>query len=265
MSIRGRAEPCSVSPTSREVDAVITQEMVQQLFGDEVYDRRGEKIGKVGQVYLDDQTGQPVWVTVRTGLFGMKESFVPLNQAQVDGDAVHVHVSKDQVKDAPRMDADGGHMSRTEEQQLYSYYGIEYAALPGQRQGERGGQRPTEMTRSEERLRVGTEQVETGKVRLRKHVVTEQQQMSVPVRHEEVRLEREPIADGAARGTERIGEAEQEVTLHAEKPVVSKETVPVERVRMSKETVTEQQKVSGEVRKEEIDVDDASKRRGNTP
>ncbi|MCP3800554.1 PRC and DUF2382 domain-containing protein [Allokutzneria sp. A3M-2-11 16] len=244
--------------------------MVQQLFGDEVYDRHGDKIGKVGQVYLDDQTGQPVWVTVRTGLFGMKESFVPLNQAHVDGDAVHVHVSKDQVKDAPRMDVDGGHMSRAEERQLYSYYGIEYAALPGQRQSERGGQRParddaTEMTRSEERLRVGTEQVETGKVRLRKHVVTEQQQVSVPVRHEEVRLEREPIAEGAARGTERIGEAEQEVTLHAEKPVVSKETVPVERVRMSKETVTEQQRVAGEVRKEEIDVDDASKRRRNTP
>ncbi|WP_030426773.1 DUF2382 domain-containing protein [Allokutzneria albata] len=251
--------------------------MVQQLFGDEVYDRHGEKIGKVGQVYLDDQTGQPVWVTVRTGLFGMKESFVPLNQANVNGDEVHVHVSKDQVKGAPRMDADGGHMSRAEEQQLYSYYGIEYAALPGQRQGERGTQRParggaadtrdnaTEMTRSEERLRVGTEQVETGKVRLRKHVVTEQQQVSVPVRHEEVRLEREPIADGAARGAERIGEAEQEVTLHAEKPVVSKETVPVERVRMSKETVTEQQNVAGEVRKEEIDVDDASRRRRNTP
>ncbi|WP_344878650.1 PRC and DUF2382 domain-containing protein [Allokutzneria multivorans] len=258
--------------------------MVQQLFGDEVFDRHGEKIGKVGQVYMDDQTGQPVWVTVRTGLFGMKESFVPLNQAHVNGDAVHVHVSKDQVKDAPRMDADGGHMSRAEEQQLYRYYGIEYAALPGQRQSERGQQRQpteraqqrqpsqqpsrdnaTEMTRSEERLKVGTEQVETGRVRLRKHVVTEHQQISVPVRHEEVRLEREPITDGDARGSAKIGDAEQEVVLHAEKPVVSKETVPVERVRMAKETVTEQRNVEGEVRKEEIEVDDSSKRRKNTP
>ncbi|WP_086819003.1 DUF2382 domain-containing protein [Allokutzneria sp. NRRL B-24872] len=264
--------------------------MVQQLFGDEVFDRHGEKIGKVGQVYMDDQTGQPVWVTVRTGLFGMKESFVPLNQAHVNGDAVHVHVSKDQVKDAPRMDADGGHMSRDEEQQLYRYYGIEYAALPGQRQNERGGQQrqpargeqqqarqqqpardsaardsATEMTRSEERLKVGTEQVETGRVRLRKHVVTEHQQISVPVRHEEVRLEREPITDGDARGTAKIGDAEQEMTLHAEKPVVSKETVPVERVRMTKEMVTEQRNVEGDVRREEIEVDDSSKRRKNTP
>ncbi|HEY8372100.1 MAG TPA: PRC-barrel domain-containing protein, partial [Pseudonocardiaceae bacterium] len=56
---------------------MITQDMVPLLFGDEVYDANGEKIGKVGQVYLDDETGQPAWVTVRTGLFGMKESFVP--------------------------------------------------------------------------------------------------------------------------------------------------------------------------------------------
>ncbi|MFB9904830.1 DUF2382 domain-containing protein [Allokutzneria oryzae] len=257
--------------------------MVQQLFGDVVYDRDGEKIGKVGQIYLDDRTGQPVWVTVRTGLFGMKESFVPLNQADADGDALRVHVTKEQVKDAPRMDVDGGHMSSEEEQELYRYYGIEYAALPGQRKGERGTRQPAapnplphkemrdrdaradaEMTRSEERLRVGTEQVETGKVRLRKYVVTEQRQMSVPVRHEEVRLEREPITDSSARGSGEIAEAEREVTLHAEKPVVSKETVPVERVRMSTETVTEQQQVTGEVREERIEVDDAAKRREDT-
>jgi uncharacterized protein (TIGR02271 family) len=114
------------------------------------------------------------------------------------------------------------------------------------------------MTRSEEQLRVGTETQEAGRARLRKRVVTEHQQMTVPVSHEEITLEREPIAEGnrgdAYSGPE-ISEEEHEVTLHAERPVVDTEAVAVERVRLGKETVTEQQTVGGEVRKEQVDLD----------
>jgi uncharacterized protein (TIGR02271 family) len=121
------------------------------------------------------------------------------------------------------------------------------------------------MIRSEERLNVGTEQVESGRVRLRKYVVTEQQQMTVPVSHEEVRVEREPI-DPAERGrmgdgTGKLADAEQEVVLHEEKPIVRTETVPVERVRVGTDTVTEEQTVGGEVHKERIDVEPDGKAR----
>ena len=89
-------------------------------------------------------------------------------------------------------------------------------------------------------------------------MVTEQQQVTVPVSHEEVRLEREPITDAnvgdAFEGAE-ITEAEHEVTLHAERPVVSTETVPVERVRLGTETVRDQETVHGEVRKEQIEFE----------
>ena len=114
------------------------------------------------------------------------------------------------------------------------------------------------MTRSEEQLRVGTETREAGRARLRKRVVTEQQQVTVPVSHEEVTLEREPVTDanrGDAYDGPAISEEDHEVTLRAERPVVDTEAVAVERVRLGKETVTEQQTVSGEVRKEEIDLD----------
>jgi uncharacterized protein (TIGR02271 family) len=115
------------------------------------------------------------------------------------------------------------------------------------------------MTRSEERLRVGTENVPTGQARLRKYVVTENVSTTVPVSHEEVRLEREPITeanrDAALSGAD-ITEEEHELTLHAERPVVAKETVPVERVRLSTETVTEEQQVNEQVRKEQIDEPD---------
>ena len=115
------------------------------------------------------------------------------------------------------------------------------------------------MTRSEEHLQVGTEQVEAGRARLRKYVVTETQTVTVPVSHEEVRIEREPITDanrGEAVSGADISEEEHEVVLHAEQPVVTTEAVPVERVRLGTETVTDQQSVSGEVRKEQIELTD---------
>ena len=115
------------------------------------------------------------------------------------------------------------------------------------------------MTRSEEHLRVGTEKVEAGRARLRKYVVTEQQSVQVPVSREEVRVEREPITDanrGDALSGADITEEEHEVVLHDERPVVTTEAVPVERVRLGTETVTEQETVTGEVRKEQIELDD---------
>jgi uncharacterized protein (TIGR02271 family) len=114
------------------------------------------------------------------------------------------------------------------------------------------------MTRSEEQLQVDTQTQVAGKVRLRKHVVTEHQQVTVPVSHEEVTLEREPITDanrGDAYDGPAISEEEHEVTLHAERPVVDTEAVAMERVRLGKQTVTEQETVGGQVRKEEIELD----------
>ena len=114
------------------------------------------------------------------------------------------------------------------------------------------------MTRSEERLKVGTRKEEAGRARLRKYVVTENVTQTVPVSREEVRVEREPITDknvGAARSGPNISEEEHEVVLHQERPIVEKEAVPVERVRLGTETVTDQETVSEDVRKEQIDTD----------
>ena len=254
----------------------MTEFDVNALSGATVVDTGGSKIGKVGQVYLDDQTGQPEWVTVKTGLFGTKESFVPLALARHDGDQLTVSTTKDQITGAPQVDEDG-HISQQEEDEIYRYYGVS-EGVAGQRgtdaygTGERTSGRDTgaghdtsgpntdqAMTRSEEHLVAGTQQTEVGRARLRKHVVTETQQVQVPVSHEEVRLEREPITDAnrdAAYSGGDITEEEHEVTLRAERPVVTTEAQPVERVRLGKETVTDNETVSGEVRKEQIEFDD---------
>ncbi|MFJ2587308.1 DUF2382 domain-containing protein [Streptomyces sp. NPDC087538] len=94
-----------------------------ELDGLTVYDTDGEKVGSVGRVYVDDNTGRPDWITVKTGLFGMKESFVPLAGARRVGSDLHISHPKDRVKDAPRVDADA-HLSVAEEEELYTHYGL---------------------------------------------------------------------------------------------------------------------------------------------
>jgi len=134
------------------------------------------------------------------------------------------------------------------------------------KKGDTSGTKTDEaMTVSEERLRVGTEKRESGRARLRKYVVTENVTKTVPVSHEEVRVEREPITDanvGAAKSGPDISEEEHEVVLREERPVVEKDVVPTERVRLTKKTSTHDQTVSGEVRKEQVDTDvDSSDRK----
>jgi uncharacterized protein (TIGR02271 family) len=285
---------------------MITQQDISTVIGSTAVDNDGDKLGKVGQVYLDDQTGSPEWATVSTGLFGTKETFVPLADATVADGTLRVPYDKAKVKDAPRVDADQGHLSPAEEEELYRYYGVgtgtgtagytdtDTTRTAGYTDTDtdttRAGYADTDttrtagytdtdtdvnrhgtvghdtsgpttdeaMTRSEEQLRVGTQTVEAGRARLRKYVVTENVTTTVPVSHEEVRIEREPITDanvGNALDGPAISEEEHEVVLHAERPVVAKEAVPVERVRLDTQTVTEQETVSDTVRKEQIDTD----------
>jgi uncharacterized protein (TIGR02271 family) len=237
----------------------------------------GEKIGKIDEIYLDEETGQPEWALVNTGLFGLKSNFVPLTGASPEGEEVRVDYTKEQVKDAPGVDPEG-QLSQSEEATLYRHYGLEYserrsgsglpegttagtsAATGGGEGGgrfARGGDGDDEaMTRSEEEVRVGTAERERGRARLRKWVETEQVDETVPVKRETARVEREPITDenvdDAMSGPE-ISETEHEVTLHEEEPVVEKRTVPKERVRLEKDTETDQEEISETVRKERIE------------
>ncbi|MFD7732338.1 DUF2382 domain-containing protein [Kitasatospora phosalacinea] len=347
---------------------MITEQQIRSMLNQPVHDAQGNKIGKADHLYLDDSTGKPEWVSVKTGWFGSGESFVPIRDAHVVDGHLQVPYDKDKVKDAPNVDVDGGgHLSEQEEHRLYEHYGIAWdnawkaANQPGEggwahtrggtgtaaeatagtagaagaagaaatakpatgratgagagpsdtrltgtpatpettgttgMSGATAGTRPAPaapaapatpaapaaataataasatprhagrpergdeaMTRSEERMHVGIERYETGHARLRKYVVTEEEQRTVPVRHEEVRVEREPITEadrGEALSGEPISEAEYDVTLHGERPVVRTEAVPVERVRLVTEEHVEQRTVTGEVRKERIEAE----------
>lgn len=311
---------------------MINQAEVDRLYDCDVIDEHGERIGSVKQVWLDDQDGRPMWASVHTGLFGLKESFVPIQDATLGNGVITVPVDKQQVKDAPRIEVSDEHMSDEQQEELYSYYGLipshrtaEHDRLPGGRSetrpmprmpgagrttgtgagemragmtgetragmagetragmtggmtGETRGQAATggqpqhgrhaartgdSVTRFEEELDVGTRDVEAGRVRLVKHTVTEQRDLSVPVTHEEVRVVREPAEGTSTDRAFTDDGTEAEVTLHRQEPVVEKTTKPVENVRLEKQSTTEQQQVRGEVRKERVDVerDDQVRRR----
>lgn len=245
----------------------------EALFGRTVVNSDGDKIGKVDGVFLDDETAKPEWVAIKTGFFGSNVSLVPLAAAEEAGEDLRVPYNKQKVKDAPHHDPDQA-LSQSAEVELFEYYGVPYGgetitAEGGPQTGMAAGQatigrdtsgRSTDdaMTRSEEELHVGRETREAGRARLRKYIVTEDVTRTVPISHEEVRVEREPITeanrDRAMAGPE-LSEEEHEVVLHEERPVVEKEVVAKERVRLGTETVTEEQQVSETLAKEKIETE----------
>ena len=265
----------------------------------------GDKLGKVDEVYLDNETGKPEWVSVKTGFFGSNTALVPVAAADLSGDTISVPFSKAMVKDAPHSDP-GHEISEADEAELFTYYGIPYGgdtvtATGGPGQAGYTDTTPTTgtpytdttqttgtgytetaptagvtdrtdtvghdtsgpntddaMTRSEEQLHVGTEARVAGKARLRKYITSETVTQTVPVSREKVTVEREAITDanrGAALSGGDLTEEVQEVTLTEERPIAVKETVPVERVKLGTETVTEQATVSDELHKENIEVE----------
>lgn len=234
---------------------MLTLDQARTLQGKTMLATDGDKLGSIDAMYADRSDGHPTFAAVNTGLFGSKTNFVPLERAELRGDEVVVPYDKDTVKNAPSIDEDA-ELSANEEDRLYAHYGMAASAPAGY--GMSGPSTDDAMTRSEEQLRVGTQQQEAGRARPRKYVTSETETVQVPVAKERVTLEREPISDAnvdQAMDGPAISEEEHEVVLTEERPVVAKETVPVERVRLGKERVTEDAAVSEDVRKEHIDVD----------
>ncbi len=172
-------------------------------------DPDGDKIGTLGDVYLDRQTQLPAWGGVKTGLFGHSESYVPLERVEEDGEDLRVPFTKEAVKDAPRIDPEVA-LTAAEEEALWRHYGQEYVHLTGD-DPDAGAQAHHEharshggaelgddaMTRSEEEVHVGEGPMRPAeRVRLRKVIVTEHQQRTIPVQREVVQLETEPPPAG---------------------------------------------------------------------
>jgi len=258
----------------------MTTAQTARLTGQAAYDSTGQKIGEIQRVFYDQATNEPAWLTVRGGGPGSREQFVPVAGSQLTSSGLALAVRKDIIEGSPAIAA-GEELGANDASALDRYYRAMLSgpapapAQPAEPMGAGREQRrpepgrttaeraePAELTSYEEQLRVGTEAVESGTVRLRKSVVTEQVETSVPLRHEEVTIERVPATEARPAPGHRFEEQAVEVTLHEERPTVVKETVPVETVRMTPKVQTDERRVADSVRRERIEVDDQRKSAG---
>jgi len=237
--------------------------------GATVFDSTGDKIGDITDIYMDDATGQPEWLTVSTGWFGTKEQFVPIagSKRGAEGGLV-VPYTTDQIKDAPSIDTDEDHLSAEEESRLYGHYGLNFNALDheatygGRERADEGfefhdtraahaASDHAEMTRSEEQLAVDKVEQGAGRVRLHKYVVTDDVEFTVPVKRQVARIVR---TDATGAGVI-VGDSVEEIVLTEEQVVVDKQVVAKETVAIETDTVVDEALVSETLRKEQVVID----------
>jgi stress response protein YsnF len=219
-----------------------------------VLDVNGEKVGTIEEVYADRSTGRPEWALLATGWFGMSKSFVPMGALRPDGHQLRSSYTKEHIKGAPNVDS-GQELSEQEEERLFSYYGIPRHDSTDRRGPMAGQSGPDEMVRREEELIVGKVRRPSELVRMRKTVETEPVQSSVEVEREEARVIREPIRPDQQAAAGQIETGEQEMMLEREEPVVRKEAVPKERLRLEKTVHREEVPIEEQVRKERVDFE----------
>jgi uncharacterized protein (TIGR02271 family) len=248
----------------------------EDLLGARVTGADGKVIGTVEQVFRDDVDGTPAWARVRAGKSGR---FVPLGSSQVTSDGLSVPFDSQKIMSGPDIDA-GQHMSAAQAEELSRYYGLtvpaqqprgemvedsgQAAAQPGSGQMAAGDQGSDWLIRQEERIQVGKEMLETGRVRLHKYVDVESIEQPVHLYREEFDIERIPIS-GDERVSGNISEGVQEIVLHEERAVLRKELVPVERVRLRTKQVQQDSTVRDEIRRERIEVEPDQQFASNRP
>lgn len=275
----GQVSEVAKYPSSRKGPNVLEPKQAEQILGQPIYAAGQVEVGTVNQVYLDDTTGKPAWASVHTGVPGTKATFIPLVEATIIDGRLTVPYGKKKIAAAPRAEANDGHLTLPEVATLNRHYGLRDRTQPkvsppksepvGDANG-MTGDAAAEMTRSEERLKVATTTRATERVRMRKHVVVEERTITVSVQREEIVIEHVPLDDdnddnddsynqgpaaGSGPGETDGSTVEHEMVLHEEQIFIEKRIVPVERVRLIVETVTTQQQVSEQLRKEQIDTD----------
>ncbi len=228
--------------------------------GYEVYDSSGEKIGKVDDLFVDEQDN-PEYIGVKMGFLGMSSTLIPMEICTVDegGQRINVATDKETAKNGPTFDDDRD-ITPDFENQVYSYYGLqrtqttEKPSAYGAYQGETTDEDELRVQRTEEELRAGTREREAGALNVRKRVVSERQQMEVPTRREEVTVERVPVDSETSEAE--IGDEEIRVPVTEEEVVTEKRPVAKEEVRVRKDVVEDTEVVEEDVRREEVDIDD---------
>ena len=240
----------------------------ERFAGYEVYDQNGEKIGRVDDLFVDEND-QPEYIGVKMGFLGTSATLIPMDLVTVDDSAQRLVVSSDKetVKNGPTID-DDREVTPGYENQVYSYYGLQRATTTEELRAYEAYQGSATQTthedelriqRSEEELLAGTRERQAGAINVRKRVRTDRERLEVPTRHEEVHVDRVPI-NSETSATE-IGDDEVIIPVTEEEVVVEKRPVAKEEIRIRKDVVEDTEVVEEDVRREEVEIDDQTERR----
>ena len=244
-----------------------------QYTGYTVVDESGSKIGKVDDLFVDEND-QPEYFGVKMGFLGTSSTLIPADIATTDDERSIIEVSqpKSTVQDGPAFD-DDREITPDYENQVRSYYGLgavestEDRGTYGDYEAEHSDAGITSdlededelrVQRSEEELVAGTREREAGAMKVRKRVRTDRETIEVPTKHEEVSVERVPVSGEATEA--QIGEDEVVVPVTEEEVVTDKRAVAKEEIRVRKDVVEDTEVVEEDVRREEIDVEDSTER-----
>jgi hypothetical protein len=211
--------------------------------GMNLYDNNGEKIGTFEDLYLDDESEQPKWATVSSGLFGLKQHYVPLTGVTRHEDGYKTPYAKEVILSAPSIDADE-YLAANEEERLYTHYSMDKA----RDQVGASQTNDADMTRSNQTPREDGKEHAAGHMRLRKYVVISKTQVAVPV-EEVADTELSADADNATAGL-KLSKDEQEAVLRSEQSTTSQNTMSQERAKTSRNNTLRQQPAFGEVQNE---------------
>ena len=243
-----------------------------QYAGYEVFDQVDEKIGKVDDLFVDE-SDQPEYIGVKMGFLGTRSTLIPweaVSSTDDEGRAITVATDKATAKNGPAFD-DDREITPEFENEVYSYYGLQRSQTtdePGAYESYQDVAPSTtdedelRVQRTEEELAAGTREREAGAMKVRKRVRTDREQIEVPTKHEEVTVERVPVEGEATEA--QIGEDEVSVPVTEEEVVVDKRAVAKEEIRLRKDVVEDTEVVEEDVRREEIDVEDATERGSGT-
>src|SRR5918998_2430097 len=234
-------------------------------------EERSDRFTAIEDLFVDE-SDQPEYIGVKMGFLGTSSTLIPwgvVSNVNDEGGRIETSVDKDTAKSGPAFN-DDREITPDFENQVYSYYGLQSASTteePGAYAAYQGTETTEEdelrVQRTEEELRAGTTEREAGAVQVRKRVRSDTEQIEVPTRHEEVSVERVPVEEGTATEAQ-IGEDEVSIPVTEEEVVVEKRPVAKEEVRIRKDVVEDTEVVEEDVRREEIDVEDATERGSGT-
>ncbi len=235
--------------------------------GRQVLDSEGNQLGRIRDIYEDEETGQASWASVQGGILGTSTYYIPLNDAHLDDADVRVNYDYDMIRAAPKMHGDEfGKDMASELSNYYHHPQSETVAnntvtdnldIDDDVVDEDNVVTDKSVDLHKEQLDIDTEARPYAKARLHKYTVTRNETITVPIVEEHAKLVFDDSPSARTDVTPDFGDRDVEIVLNREEPVVTKQVVRAGTARVQIEQTQREVPITAEIREEKVDLVDA--------